>query len=46
VRAAVGAFPGIGFWAKVWFAPTFGAVLLGFLLKKKTVVENGPTESL
>ena len=46
VRAAVGSFPGMGFWAKVWFAPTFGAVLLGFLLKKKTVVENGPTGSL
>src|SRR5207253_8138272 len=32
--------------AALWFFPTMGAALLGFLMKKNTVVENGPTGPL
>ena len=30
----------------IWFFPTIGAAVLGFLLKKSTVVETGPTGPL
>ncbi|MFB3778479.1 MAG: hypothetical protein ACE141_12755 [Bryobacteraceae bacterium] len=44
--AGIGIVLGIGLLAAAWFIPTFGAALLGFLLKKNTMVETGPTGPL
>src|SRR6202008_3368292 len=44
--AGIGMLLGIGILAAAWFFPTMGAALLGFLLKKNTIVETGPTGSL
>jgi hypothetical protein len=37
---------GIGILGAIWFFPTIGAAVLGFLLKKNTIVETGPTGPL
>ena len=44
--AGIGMFLGMGLLGLVWFLPTLGAALLGFLLKNSTVVEHGPTGPL
>jgi len=44
--AALGTAVGLGFMGTVWFFPTVGAVVLGLLLKKSSVVERGPTGPL
>lgn len=44
--AGIGMILGMGLLAAIWFFPAMGAALLGFFLKKNTVVENGPTGSL
>lgn len=44
--AGIGIVLGLGLLAATWFFPTMGAALLGFLLKKTTVVETGPTGPL
>jgi hypothetical protein len=44
--AGIGMFLGMGVLAAVWFVPTAGAALLGFLLKKNSIVEKGPTGPL
>ncbi len=44
--AGIGMFLGMGLLAVVWLVPTAGAALLGFLLKKNTIIENGPTGPL
>ena len=44
--AGIGIFLGMGVLAAVWFVPTVGAALLGFLLKKNSIVEKGPTGPL
>jgi invasion protein IalB len=46
VGAGIGMLLGLGILAAAWFFPTMGAALLGFLLKKNTIVENGPTGPL
>jgi hypothetical protein len=44
--AGIGMVLGMGLLAAIWFFPTMGAALLGFLLKKNSIVENGPTGPL
>lgn len=44
--AGIGMLLGMGILGAVWFFPTMGAALLGFLLKKSTIVETGPTGPL
>jgi hypothetical protein len=44
--AAIGTVIGLGLIGAVWFFPMVGAVVLGFILKKSSVVENGPTGPL
>ena len=44
--AAIGATLGIGLLAAVWFFPVLGALLLGLVLKKTSIVEKGPTGPL
>jgi hypothetical protein len=44
--AGIGMMLGMGFLAAMWFIPTAGAALLGFLLKKNSIVEKGPTGPL
>jgi hypothetical protein len=44
--AGLGLLLGMGFMAVVWFLPTCGAAVLGFLLKKNSIVETGPTGAL
>lgn len=44
--AGIGMVLGMGLLAAVWFFPTMGAALLGFLLKKNSIVEKGPTGPL
>jgi hypothetical protein len=44
--AGLGILLGMGFMAVVWFLPTCGAAVLGFLLKKNSIVETGPTGAL
>ena len=44
--AGIGMVLGIGLLGAAWFFPTMGAALLGFLLKKHTIVETGPTGPL
>lgn len=46
VGAGLGTLIGIAVLGAMWFFPTMGAALLGFLLKKSTVVETGPTGPL
>ena len=41
--AAIGGTLGMTFLAMAWFFPMFGAVVLGFFLRKSSVVEKGPT---
>jgi hypothetical protein len=44
--AGIGILIGMGLLAAAWFVPTAGAALLGFLLKKISVIEIGPTGPL
>jgi hypothetical protein len=44
--AGLGIMLGMGFLAAVWFVPTMGAAILGFLMKKNSIVETGPTGPL
>jgi hypothetical protein len=44
--AGIGMVLGIGALGAAWFFPTMGAALLGFLLKKNSIVETGPTGTL
>ncbi len=44
--AGLGILLGMGFLAAVWFVPTMGTAVLGFLLKKNSIVETGPTGPL
>jgi hypothetical protein len=44
--AGLGMLLGIGFMAALWFFPTCGAAVLGFLLKRNSIVETGPTGAL
>jgi hypothetical protein len=44
--AGLGIMLGMGFLAAVWFVPTMGAAILGFLMKKSSIVETGPTGPL
>jgi hypothetical protein len=44
--AGIGMFLGMGLLAVVWLVPTLGAALLGFLMKKNSVLETGPTGPL
>jgi len=46
IGAAIGTTLGLGFIAAVWFFPVVGAAALGFMLKKSSVVERGPTGPL
>jgi hypothetical protein len=46
VGAGLGIVVGMGLLAAVWFFPTIGAALLGFLLRKNTSIERGPTGPL
>lgn len=44
--AGLGIILGLGFLVVAWIVPTGGAALLGFLLKKNSIVERGPTGPL
>jgi Type VI secretion system VasI, EvfG, VC_A0118 len=44
--AGLGMLLGLALFGAVWFFPTMGAALIGFLLKKNTIVETGPTGPL
>ena len=44
--AAIGATLGVGMLIGLWFIGVLGALVLGLLLKKTTVVEKGPTGPL
>ncbi len=44
--AAIGTAIGLGLIAALWFFPMVGAVVLGFILKKASIVEKGPTGPL
>jgi hypothetical protein len=44
--AGLGTLIGMAVLGAIWFFPTIGAAVLGFLLKKSTVVETGPTGPL
>jgi hypothetical protein len=44
--AGIGMALGMGLLGAAWFFPTMGAALLGFLMKKNSIVENGPTGPL
>lgn len=44
--AAIGTALGLGMVAALWFFPFVGAVVLGFILKKSSIVEKGPTGAL
>jgi hypothetical protein len=44
--AGIGMVLGLGVLGAAWFFPTMGAALLGFLLKKSSIVEVGPTGML
>ena len=43
--AALGTVLGLGFIGALWFFPMLGALVLGLLLKKSSVVERGSTKS-
>lgn len=42
--AAIGTVLGLGMIASVWFFPFIGAFILGFMLKKSSIVERGPVD--
>lgn len=44
--AGIGTLVGIALLGAAWFFPTMGAALIGFMVKKNTVVEIGPTGPL
>jgi antitoxin component YwqK of YwqJK toxin-antitoxin module/ribosomal protein L32 len=44
--AAIGTILSVGLLAAVWFFPVMGAILLGLVLKKASIVEKGPTGPL
>jgi len=44
--AAIGGVLGFGIIIALWFFPMVGAVVLGFILKKSSVIEKGPTGPL
>jgi hypothetical protein len=44
--AAIGTALGLGVIGALWFFPMVGSVLLGFILKKSSVVEKGPSGPL
>lgn len=44
--AAIGTALGLGMIAALWFFPFMGAVVLGLILKKSSIVEKGPSGSL
>ncbi|HEY7306840.1 MAG TPA: hypothetical protein VH601_22130 [Bryobacteraceae bacterium] len=44
--AGIGTFLGLGMIFVIWLVPTFGAAVLGFFLKKSSIVERGPTGPL
>jgi hypothetical protein len=44
--AGIGMALGMGLLGALWFFPTTGAALLGFLMKKNSIIENGPTGPL
>ncbi len=44
--AAIGTALGLGMIAALWFFPMVGAVVFGFILKKNSIVERGPTGPL
>jgi hypothetical protein len=44
--AAIGTALGLGMIAALWFFPFIGAVVLGLILKKSSIVEKGPSGSL
>ena len=44
--AGIGMVLGMGMLGALWFFPTMGAAGLGFFLKKNSIVETGPTETL
>ena len=44
--AAIGSALGFGIIMALWFFPMVGAVVLGFILKKSSVIEKGPTGPL
>lgn len=44
--AAIGSMLGLGLIGGLWFVGVAGALLLGLLLKKSSVVEQGPTGAL
>jgi len=46
VGAGCGVVAGIGMLIALWFIPMIGALILGFFLKKSSVVEKGPTGPL
>ena len=46
VGAAIGATLSLGVVAAAWFFPVLGALLLGLVLKKASIVEKGPTGPL
>lgn len=43
---ALGSMMGLGMIGALWFFPMFGALVLGFFVKKSSVVEEGPTGPL
>lgn len=44
--AAIGAALGLGLLFVLWIIPLMGALILGFFLKKSSVIEKGPTGQL
>jgi hypothetical protein len=44
--AGVGTVLGLGLLFMLWFLPTFGAALIGFFVRKSSIVERGPTGPL
>ena len=43
---SLGTMLGLSMIGPLWFFPMIGAVVLGLLLKKNTIIEHGPTDSL
>lgn len=43
VGAGIGMLLVLGILAAIWFFPTVGAAVIGFLLKKNSIIEHGPT---
>jgi H+/Cl- antiporter ClcA len=40
--SGLGIIAGLGLWGALWFFPVLGALVLGLLLKKSSIVERGP----